>query len=729
MENNSQTETFMNKEDHQPKEDVKIIREKKSAFCKYYRRGSCTFTAEECKFAHGISDFNLVELKPEDYRSKTFPPKFKKAATGAVNTTNSKNKEDDEDDHEEEPENNDKKKEFDIAPSTTWIPNINYKNLYEYQFVLQAKGEITEIYSQELINEDRDVRSTLRRKLHFDLQTGLLDALFDKFNAKALKKSMIEQYFLHANWMARWKFLLTKNYIYEIKNFSSEIYIAKQLSPNDFDEYMKDCVIQIIHKKELLDQLPISPMLITKSYYKVLMSEDPFMPSHHTYLRLRDFNSMDDYLDHLQHDTDFMKKLIKITGRSDLQEDSKIFGHLSQEIKGLKEEMKTVILELVQSSANGLLSMSECEKAIVKKSLKTAEHFSNNHPQLKRVFWSIFQDEDLVSLNLNSENFVFSPIQFQKADPVPLKENLQKQIYSQCCTLAPVTILKSLNTNTKTNVSQTSSSTLTEDHIDLNKIVLVNNQKSLDLAVEHFANVDEVGVDLEGLLKDNVNIELIQCSSNDKIFIFDIYSTHLSALQGQKDAQQFHFNILQFLKGLLEDSTKCKIFHDCRQDSTALHSYFNICPSNVFDLSAVYMLIEYLNRHQSLHSKDQQQKATQDNSQAQNQDEIKLPGLNDILEKYQATHGINKLKSVMKTRFRTFPREYFLQRPIDQEFLIYSAKDVEDLVEMKQKMQSTVKTLLNNLSVIDEEKVDFLCKKVSKIYAQNGCSYFMSRNQ
>jgi len=531
---------------------------------------------------------------------------------------------------------------------------------------------------------------------------------------------MIEQYFLHANWMARWKFLLTKNYIYEIKNFSSEIHIAKQLPPDDFDEYMKDCVIRIINEKQLLDQLPISPMQITKSYYKFLMSEDPFMPSHHTYLRLRDFNSMDDYLNHLQNNTDFMKKLIQVSGRTDLQEDSKIFGHLSQEIKGLKEEMKTVILELVQSSSNGLLSMNECEKAIVKKSLKNAEHFSNNNPQLKRVFLSIFQDEDLVNLNLNSKNYVFSPIQFQKTDSISLKENLQKHVYSQCCTLAPINSLKSLNTNHKTDVSQTFPSTVEDHHIDFNKIILVDNQKNLDLAIEHFASVHEIGIDLEGLLKDNVNIELVQCSSNDKIFIFDIYSSHLSALEGQKDSQQFYFNLLQFLKDLLEDSTKCKIFHDCRQDSAALHSYFNICPSNVFDLSAVYMLIEYLNRHQSLHSNKDQQKKAQDSFQTQ--DEIKLPGLNDILEKYQATHGINKLKSVMKNRFRNFPREYFLQRPIDQEFFIYSAKDVEDLVEMKQKMQSTVKTLLN----IDEEKIDFLCKKVSKIYAQNGCSYFIN---
>ncbi len=60
-----------------PSEEVKAqnhIRSKKSAFCKYYRRGCCTFSASDCKFAHGVEDYNFVELKPENYRSKTFPP-------------------------------------------------------------------------------------------------------------------------------------------------------------------------------------------------------------------------------------------------------------------------------------------------------------------------------------------------------------------------------------------------------------------------------------------------------------------------------------------------------------------------------------------------------------------------------------------------------------------------------------------------------------------------------
>jgi len=682
------------------------VRSKKSAFCKFYRRGCCTFTASECKFAHGVDDYNFVGLKPENYRSKTFPPKNKNNTSKKVVVPA---KDEDEEDEELDAAAENKKE-------NASVPSTIYKNFYEYQFLLKERGETTEIYSQEVINEDKEIRATIRRKLNFDLQTGLLDVVFEKYNTKALKKSLVEQYFLHANWMIRWKFLLSKNYIYEIKSFPSELYIAKQLPPKEFDEYMKDCVIKIIKEKQLFDQLPISPTIIIRHYYQYLGSLDPLMPSHITYLRLREFKSMDDYLNHLQDNTDFVQKLLETMGKneSDFPEGLKIFGNVSQEIKGLKEQIKVIILELLQSSSTGLISLSDCEKAIAKKSLPAAKHYFNNQPQLRKIILSVLLDKELATINLDSEIYVFSPAHFHKVDQAPLTENLHKQIYSKC-SLGPITSLKPLVENhTKPSPFLLKSQEPIDDHqLDLNKVVLVNDQQSLELAINYFSDsdVDQIGVDLEGLLKDNIHIELVQCSSKDKIFIFDVYSVYLSAIDSS-DSQPVYFNLIKFLKELMEDPTKCKIFHDCRQDSAALHAFFNICPSNIFDLSAVYMLIEYIKR--SLDKKEDTLIS----------EEIKLPGLNEILEKYQAIHGINKLKNVMKERFRKFPREYFLQRPIDQEFFVYSAKDVEDLVEIRQKMQSTLGSLFHKFigQTITEDKLDFLCKKVSKIYSQNGCS-------
>mmetsp|Transcript_12954 Transcript_12954/g.11083 ORF Transcript_12954/g.11083 Transcript_12954/m.11083 type:complete len:82 (+) Transcript_12954:2598-2843(+) len=71
-------------------------------------------------------------------------------------------------------------------------------------------------------------------------------------------------------------------------------------------------------------------------------------------------------------------------------------------------------------------------------------------------------------------------------------------------------------------------------------------------------------------------------------------------------------------------------------------------------------------------------------------DEIKSPGLNEVLLGCGASHGANTLKNLMKKRFNEAPREYFLKRPIDLDFLVYSAKDVEDLVEVRDNLNKAL---------------------------------------
>jgi len=40
----------------------------------------------------------------------------------------------------------------------------------------------------------------------------------------------------------------------------------------------------------------------------------------------------------------------------------------------------------------------------------------------------------------------------------------------------------------------------------------------------------------------------------------------------------------------MQDETVLKIFHDCRNDSLALHRFLGACPKNVFDTAAVHSL-------------------------------------------------------------------------------------------------------------------------------------------
>lgn len=62
------------------------------------------------------------------------------------------------------------------------------------------------------------------------------------------------------------------------------------------------------------------------------------------------------------------------------------------------------------------------------------------------------------------------------------------------------------------------------------------------------------------------------------------------------------------------------------------------------------------------------------------------PGLNSVLKYYEATHGHNELKDI----FKNVPEDFFHVRPLPLEWVIYSASDVEDLIEVKELMIDSV---------------------------------------
>ena len=190
--------------------------------------------------------------------------------------------------------------------------------------------------------------------------------------------------------------------------------------------------------------------------------------------------------------------------------------------------------------------------------------------------------------------------------------------------------------------------------------------------------------------------------------------------------------------------------------SLALHFFLDACLSNVFDLSAVYIMLDqmkqYMNQKLGVTATEQDNKTdgVKDAEEVKHDmkariegvakkenagtytvlGDIKLPGLNSALAKYGATHGISGLKTVMRRRFKRMPAEYFLTRPIDKEFLVYTARDVEDLVEVKENMVKSMQELLTLfMGNVEEGKAELLCKDASKVYGMYGCRVFREDNE
>lgn len=57
------------------------------------------------------------------------------------------------------------------------------------------------------------------------------------------------------------------------------------------------------------------------------------------------------------------------------------------------------------------------------------------------------------------------------------------------------------------------------------------------------------------------------------------------------------------IKKIMENPRICKVFHDCRKDSLALHLFANSCTLNSYDVSGAYMLVQHLRLYDTMKKK------------------------------------------------------------------------------------------------------------------------------
>ena len=80
-------------------------------------------------------------------------------------------------------------------------------------------------------------------------------------------------------------------------------------------------------------------------------------------------------------------------------------------------------------------------------------------------------------------------------------------------------------------------------------------------------NSTVIGVDLEGRLRKNGYIEMIQLNNGSNTFLIDIYQMDLNG-----NVETFELT-KKLLRNVFCNEKILKIFHDCRHDSLALHEF------------------------------------------------------------------------------------------------------------------------------------------------------------
>jgi hypothetical protein len=101
------------------------------------------------------------------------------------------------------------------------------------------------------------------------------------------------------------------------------------------------------------------------------------------------------------------------------------------------------------------------------------------------------------------------------------------------------------------------------------------------------------------------------------------------------------------------------------------------------------------------------------------------PGLNDVLSKHEVTHGINSLKNKFKAIFDDWQlcKKYFTQRPIDPDFVSYSAQDVLDLSELADLLDAKIDACLDPKTTSAEYRAA-LVQHLSETYSGKSCSKY-----
>ena len=99
------------------------------------------------------------------------------------------------------------------------------------------------------------------------------------------------------------------------------------------------------------------------------------------------------------------------------------------------------------------------------------------------------------------------------------------------------------------------------------------------------------------------------------------------------------------------------------------------------------------------------------------------PGINKLLSEYESNNKINHFKEKFQKMFgeEDMREKYFLNRPIDKEFIQYAAMDVlylqSTMINMKKTLSSLIKSFYNELNI------EILTRLISFDYNKLNCTY------
>ncbi|KRX01440.1 Ribonuclease H-like domain [Pseudocohnilembus persalinus] len=668
----------------------------KETLCRFYLRGCCRFTKEECKYAHDLNDLKNFQKLSQMEREIDFKYKIK---------------------------------DYDQRPLLDTL-RVQY-SLVDYQKKLLKLGKLDKEYSiEELTLNKKDrvkVRDLMHKNMYIEFYYKLLEIYKDD-NFFFTDNFLIGEY----NRVGFNKIGNQVSYKYITQFLCNQVAYDVQIMLPPFiqPKFKTNCIRQLPKSEEMYENFeskvfeaiinqgelkgyPVQEADIKKVFYKDNISLD--MPLH-TFLTLKKI-SFTKFISEILDQDKFTKIIEEQENYKKALSQNQNLSVKNAVIFDFDKEKCVQILSSIlaefQKSNKILVDLKILENKIINE-IQTQQNLIQKVKDFIRHF--LIQKKHYIIFNPVSNYLVIS----QKGKKTKKDKDIQQVINCSCNypkienSFIQQKQQQYQNQENK-NIQNNQNSFLKQ------RVILVDDLKSLEYAyfilvqnIDQFLLKKEMGVDLEGSLRFGGRIDLVQISVQFKeeariqIFVFDALTL------GQEKLLYDKFRFI--LQETIGNEKILKIFHDCRKDSLALHFNTGICVKNVFDTAAVHMFREEIEGYFTAHL----QKDTF-NLMRYLEFTIKWPGLNDILETYQASHGINQQKDDMHRKFSDQRyAEYFRSRPIKDDYLEYSARDVEDLIEVKQNMMNCIKELgVKEKMQMDNQILEYVVLQMSQDYAKD----------
>ena len=650
----------------------------KSQFCYFYFKGTCTL-GNKCQFCHGYKEFSmdryLTFLKDKDAvenGDQHFYQKFY----------------------------------FDqVIPEDDYT----YDSLLEYQE--KHKDEFTKLYTFEELKESRPNRIIIRRALTQNLIEQFLNELFNRF--KVIKLEDLNNYIYNVGYPLSIKKLLKVTKTCFFKNIKEDkktvIYYIKNYTPDEMMTSFINSTIEYMKKGKFENYFPLNYGSISKI---IFLSNKKFEPNLTLYRNQTNINEKDFLNIFIEKLMDECNKgnfdLIKNKTKDDLLGNKIVSYNIELENK-LKElninKFNYFILEeIFKDKSNNINSL--------KLQLLNDGYlfYFNNDNKLSVINYNKFNSFNID--NFYNNNYYYKNC-FKEIDKdIDIDIELNKK-------------MENMNINTSNDIIELNSNNIYK--IQDTVINFINDENSLKYFKQKSKLFELVSIDIEGHFDtsyENIKINLIQICDDtnlkNDIYVIDFYTL--------KNKSNIIFTELSsILKNIFDNKNIKKIFFDGRSDLLSLHKELKVCTKNFIDLSSLYNAVNSYEKQLEFKKIPNEEKKLKNFTKCLSTCKINYyyKGLNTVLKDCHSKNCINPLKTKYHQLFSEKDFDYWTQRPIMEEFLLYTALDVKYEFDAYNNLKIKLKKVLEDFYEIkgmSENNIDLIILLISSPNHNSACN-------